>query len=950
MPYFRPTLIIGLGTTGLKVIESFQQLLLEEYGPNSLPCLQMLVFETVAGTRSRNNIKVVPIGIEDGHRVQEQYKNPDPDNKDKVKGYKEWLDESVIATRGDGAGGDRQVGRLILWENWDVVTQEIQAAYERCNNQSNKDVTVQVLRAHYTQNNINYDNANILAPEPPRIFVVGTLCGGSCSGMATDIGFFLSNRFDLERSSPTLIASILTSPCAEDARFTMAACNNFGALKELDFWYQPLPLDAWSFTLPDRTISSPMVPYKNVYLVSGSNGDTSLQEYQLNQMIAMNLFLNICGQSDREIDAALADFKDHATTPRRNNAGYVQRLLSFGISAVWYPKSNITGLSACALSKELCMNWLLSQDEVGPIRTQADKCFEELVVGLKTNLRQKVSVTLEEIKKERSSVERNISTSINKFLDAKLQKIRTSMIATDENLRDDISFLEDEIEILMNRKLYKDYKNTARMGVFIAQFKMKIEEYLKRDYTIEIFDKCFSEKPESFGKRNHTIKKVMNNIWLKSVFKKKQAILFHRRKLMDEIIVWMENILIDYVEKRMYVILCIISDQEKTKIKELFKKNISHSRGTLLNSENEVVNLKLKIESILAKIDQKKIENFSNLENMAVLHTVSRRGDIRIEVEENKAEILRNNSNPGALSVEWHLVETRNPRNIRKVEKFWIEPNTEDIADMMINNYQKSGLAYIAQDILVDAENERLLQLANFSKPYQLLRNFTRIQHHRPYGFIFGSNTNRLMQIAQSLTSFGGQPDQRIKQTHLKHILFIYREERYFAVDHLEAFEGLKRQSRGRRHLTSKDARFFDWRKFENTEKAETLLTVSMLLLKERILIKTGDRYAYRCKNERSENIYYYTDDKENFEELGQNEEHLDQLEDKVKNTLRVIQLGPYLELYNKIRDDLENEKNIAEVDKNRKIAIEKVLKNLKRFHAETVVKVFPELDESAGS
>ena len=44
----KPTLFIGLGTTGLKILKSLRQLMFEEYGQEGLPIFRYVSIETMA--------------------------------------------------------------------------------------------------------------------------------------------------------------------------------------------------------------------------------------------------------------------------------------------------------------------------------------------------------------------------------------------------------------------------------------------------------------------------------------------------------------------------------------------------------------------------------------------------------------------------------------------------------------------------------------------------------------------------------------------------------------------------------------------------------------------------------------------------------------------------------------------------------------------------------------
>jgi hypothetical protein len=113
-----PTILIGLGSSGLAVVDYVQKLMYENLGKNSLPIFSYIYVETdeskdVETTPQGSDIREVRIGIPsiDGAiNVLSKKKEVKLDwipNKEKLSAK----EASIVV----GAGGNRELGRLSLW-------------------------------------------------------------------------------------------------------------------------------------------------------------------------------------------------------------------------------------------------------------------------------------------------------------------------------------------------------------------------------------------------------------------------------------------------------------------------------------------------------------------------------------------------------------------------------------------------------------------------------------------------------------------------------------------------------------------------------------------------------------------------------------------------------------------------------------------------------------------
>jgi len=124
----KPTLFVGLGTTGTKILMNLRELMSEEYGNGGLPIFRYIAIETDAGFDVKNQnwhedyekIKVIRATIGDIKPIKHKL---DPGMKGVFDpALANWLNPDVLKfafAAKKGAGNIRMAGRLLLWENWD---------------------------------------------------------------------------------------------------------------------------------------------------------------------------------------------------------------------------------------------------------------------------------------------------------------------------------------------------------------------------------------------------------------------------------------------------------------------------------------------------------------------------------------------------------------------------------------------------------------------------------------------------------------------------------------------------------------------------------------------------------------------------------------------------------------------------------------------------------------
>ncbi len=390
----RPCLFIGLGTNGWEILQDLRKFVLEEFGRAGLPCFRYLAIETDKNKEPDNGfiphnpelyeeIKPLHITVADVEVVKKRLEESDV--QDSGFGLKDWLDNRLIE-RGQksyevGAGNLRQAGRLCLWKNWkNKVRRELIESIEAIRGRNNIDAADKFLCEEYFPNkHPNTDlPAKSLVKIQPKVYICGTLCGGTCSGAFIDVAYFVSELLGIRRDSAMMMGggrpeviglfTVMDDVHSKDPKHKVPSVNCWTALRELDFYYQDK--SRYQVTFPDgQEINTLDAPFDTVYLQSMQNqengGFTGDNPSDLRQMCAMNLFT--------EVVAGLADKKDEnrvnlKTTQgyfQPNDKGHMRAFSSFGLSAIWYPRNRISRAINLQLAIKM-IDSLLGNSEIDP--------------------------------------------------------------------------------------------------------------------------------------------------------------------------------------------------------------------------------------------------------------------------------------------------------------------------------------------------------------------------------------------------------------------------------------------------------------------------------------------------------------------------------------------------------------------------------------------------------
>ena len=378
----KKTLIIGIGSTGLKILEEAQQYHYEFTGKNKPGNnVEFLYIETDISNLSKSTAG----GKSEIHPVMCDFTNINVDvtqlannksiNSDWIPPI-EHLEQSSI-----GAGGMPSFGRLSLWKtsNFNNLRTEILNKFAA----------------------INGDGETF-------IYVVGSVTGGTGSGICVDLAYLIK---EILPQCQNLQAFLLLPNKASLAQDKSIHENSFSALSAIEYFSDvnnPFTIK-WPDGTPEKTYTNP--PFQLVQFISQdfSNGNASIQNLgELVKVAGMRVLMSILNTN-----TTVGDLFEASLERRRidqHGSGCLGQFNSFGFKMIQYPKAQLKELLSIKVSSELINSIVDSEHFITPAGSK-----KAILSQSKTFLRNS-QLDFEEIVENSLEIFDNITTPENMLL------------------------------------------------------------------------------------------------------------------------------------------------------------------------------------------------------------------------------------------------------------------------------------------------------------------------------------------------------------------------------------------------------------------------------------------------------------------------------------------------------------------------------------------------------
>ena len=367
----RPSIVIGLGSTGKHILTNIQKFLYEVLNTESLDIFRFLVIET-----DTNNLMdggkagMLSILQQDTGLVYKTMHAVVGDDWN-------WCPQSLRLDGGPGAGNMRAGGRMMFVWNYARVQEAISRAITEVTRSAGTNQT----REHLARVKPGADIPENLIDNPGEviIYVVGSLTGGTCSGACIDLGYQI-RRFHPNAKR----VAIFTLPDRNSGPAFKA--NAWAAISDLQYFahnkedYQVSWRDDGGHRASFDGTNVGTAPFEKVYLVSPRDMSGNLllpfapsPSSPLLVMIGLQVAADLLGMYNLR-SARLVDMQQHVNNGIPDDS--INLFMNLNLRAISYPKYEISEAAACKqIADTVCENWL--SDKTYTVHGEASSIKEE---------------------------------------------------------------------------------------------------------------------------------------------------------------------------------------------------------------------------------------------------------------------------------------------------------------------------------------------------------------------------------------------------------------------------------------------------------------------------------------------------------------------------------------------------------------------------------------------
>lgn len=356
-----PTLVIGLGGTGLEVIMRLRRLITESYDNlSNFPIVGFLHIDTDKEAKP-NNLSMAGPALESSEKYLSQVALLEAQkivsNPGIYPWYHQWLPSELLSNprllvSETGAGQIRACGRFSFFFNHDHIAKSCQNAKRK------------VRRGEHIA--LMSQNYGLQVRPQLNVFVVCSIAGGTGSGMMIDLGYSLQRWFEGEPGLQT--TAIISTPDAFGSIHANERVkhNGYAALMELNYFCdQYTTFTAQYGATGSSLIESRQPPYDHIYLSGTTNEHgVNLSLDTLREMMAQNIFLDLVSDFSA-YKRSIRDNITRAATGQNDQPSqgrsYPRNFMSFGLATIEIPVHHIRNYLAYLLATDLCKWWQNNQ-------------------------------------------------------------------------------------------------------------------------------------------------------------------------------------------------------------------------------------------------------------------------------------------------------------------------------------------------------------------------------------------------------------------------------------------------------------------------------------------------------------------------------------------------------------------------------------------------------------
>jgi len=457
-----PTLVIGLGGSGTWTARRLKKLMRQRYG--IIPLIRFLFVDCDQGAFTsqpeladvQDNEKIA-LFIRNPWKILQEVRQGIGEERAK---WQDWLPEQLNVSAlydARGAGGIRPVGRFALFASLQEVWGRLNSALREILAIEQQLRTTLRDQAEQVQVTVHYSE--------PRIYIIGSLCGGTGSSLFLDIAVLV--RHCLRQIAPDAKPSIvgvffLPSVFANEPTLSsdidflsILQANGYAALKELEHFcdWEALQSQPFTFRYPqigDVTVNAPV--YDEDFVVENGTPDGRIlsRKEEVFEMVARSLLVDIGSPFGARLRAARANFEtvlQRKYCPQTNKARLIH---SLGMTSVAVPIDEIVKRGASQWLRRLLTDHVLGQElSADELKGEVDSFLQanqleergnrnDLLEHLLTRDGEVLTYTLprtrEELEREAGGSELQQAHYVANWIEQEMNRLRTQLLKEAQRL------------------------------------------------------------------------------------------------------------------------------------------------------------------------------------------------------------------------------------------------------------------------------------------------------------------------------------------------------------------------------------------------------------------------------------------------------------------------------------------------------------------------------------
>src|SRR5579871_5641189 len=381
-----PALVIGLGYTGLSVLQRLRSVFHETLGTvDALPNIRWLYVDTDPEAPRLAAAARTTCALNANEMLQTRLSRPShylraPGGRG---GLETWLDLKMLyrIPRNPVTTGLRVLGRLAFFDNYRGITTRLSKELETCTNPSTLAEAAKLPGFG-------------LRSLRPRVYVVTSLAGGTGSGMFLDLAYVLRKLLKAQgHASPDIVGLFVLPAVDRSTGQTMALGNTFAALTELNHFSAPETTFWAHYDETEAPLRDAEAPYTRCVLLPLPAKDDGGALQARAGLIANWLY------HDLATPLGLSADETRASIPAPSTKAWSFFCQTFGMYRISWPRGAFVRQVARSLCQQLVRDWM-SKDSAAvrqPIKGAVAQEWDRLGLGgefLLTSLQKAYDRTL----------------------------------------------------------------------------------------------------------------------------------------------------------------------------------------------------------------------------------------------------------------------------------------------------------------------------------------------------------------------------------------------------------------------------------------------------------------------------------------------------------------------------------------------------------------------------